>query len=88
MAVCRHQTIARALDWILASTPEIPLWPQLPAIPSERMLNQFIEGMPGIIEVGYQPYFDIHTESFAAEQLSFYEDYLMAFRLLPEPERR
>ena len=74
----------QALDWILASTPEIPLWPQLPAIPSERMLNQFIEGMPGIIEVGYQPYFDIHTESFAAEQLSFYEDYLM---VIEHPER-
>ena len=66
----------QALDWILEATPEIPLWPQLPAIPRERMLNQFIEGLPGIIEAGFQPYFDINTDSFSAAQLTFYEDYL------------
>jgi hypothetical protein len=66
----------QALDWILAATPEIPLWPQLPAIPGERMLNQFTEGLPGIIEKDFHPYFDVTTDTFAAEQLSFYEDYL------------
>lgn len=66
----------QALDWILEATPEIPLWPQLPAIPQERMLNQFTEGLPGIIEKGVHPYFDVTTDTFAAEQLSFYEDYL------------
>jgi len=37
----------QALDWIVDSTPDIPVWPQLPAIPQERMLNQFNEGIPG-----------------------------------------
>lgn len=73
----------QALDWILDATPDVPLWPQLPAIPQERMLNQFTEGLPGIIEKGFQPYFDINTESFSSEQLAFYEDYL---RVTEQPE--
>jgi methionine synthase II (cobalamin-independent) len=66
-----------ALDWILEATPQIPLWPQLPAIPQERMLNQFIEGIPGIIEAEENTYFDITTDIFNEAQLSFYEDYLL-----------
>lgn len=73
LPVTSHQ---QALDWILDSTPEIPLWPQVPALPQERMLNQFTEGLPGIVEVEYYPHFDISNDTFSDEQLSFYEDYL------------
>jgi methionine synthase II (cobalamin-independent) len=73
----------QALDWILEATPDIPLWPQLPALPQEKMLNQFIEGLPGIIEDGERTYFDIYTDSFNQEQLAFYEDYL---RVTEHPE--
>jgi methionine synthase II (cobalamin-independent) len=73
LPAANHQ---QAMDWILASTPEIPLWPQLPANPKERMLNQFIEGLPGIIEGDERTYFDVNTDSFQDEQLSFYEEYL------------
>jgi len=66
----------QALDWILDATPEIPLWPQLPAFPQEKMLNQFIEGLPGIIEGQERTYFDLQSDSFNDEQLAFYEDYL------------
>ncbi len=66
----------QAMNWILEATPEIPLWPQLPAIPKERMLNQFIEGLPGIIEADDRTYFDITSDTFSDAQLSFYEDYL------------
>lgn len=65
-----------AMDWILQATPEIPLWPQLPALPQERMLNQFTEGLPGIIESDERTSFDTTTDSFSAEQLAFYEEYL------------
>ena len=65
-----------ALGWILESTPKIPLWPQLPAFPGERMLNQFNEGLPGIVETDEGTYFDITTDTFADEQLAFYEEYL------------
>jgi methionine synthase II (cobalamin-independent) len=73
LPAANHQ---QALDWILEATPQIPLWPQLPAIPQERMLNQFIEGLPGIIEGNERTYFDINSEAFTDAQLSFYEDYL------------
>jgi methionine synthase II (cobalamin-independent) len=66
----------QALDWIMEATPEIPLWPQLPILPQERMLNQFIEGLPGIIEAETRTYFDITHDAFNETQLSFYEDYL------------
>lgn len=80
LPAANHQ---QAMDWILEATPEIPLWPQLPALPQERMLNQFIEGLPGIIEAGFHPYFDINTETFSEAQLSFYEDYL---KVVEHPE--
>jgi methionine synthase II (cobalamin-independent) len=73
LPTANHQ---QAMDWILEATPEIPLWPQLPAHPQERMLNQFIEGLPGIIESEERTYFDITTDAFAEAQLAFYEDYL------------
>ena len=73
LPAANHQ---QALDWILASTPEIPLWPQLPALPQERMLSQFIEGLPGIIEENDRTFFDVNADNFPDEQLSFYEEYL------------
>ncbi len=69
-------THREAMDWILQATPDIPLWPQLPALPQERMLNQFTEGLPGVIESDERTYFDTATDSFSAEQLAFYEEYL------------
>ena len=66
----------QAMDWILDSTPQIPLWPQLPALSQERMLNQFNEGLPGIIEESGRTYFDVTGEEFPDELLAFYEEYL------------
>ena len=72
-----------ALALIFDHTPAIPLWPQLPVNPQEGMLNQFIEGFPGIVEEGERTYFNIHTEQFPADQLTFFEHYLAA---LESPE--
>ncbi len=66
----------QALRMIMAHTPEIPLWPQLPSNPLERMLNQFIEGLPGLVETESSTWFDLGTPDFEAEQLTFYEEYL------------
>ena len=72
---------AAALAMILASTPQLPLWPQLPHYPRERMLHQFIEGLPGVIEQqtaqgGDRIFFDCSAPDFEEEQLKFYEEYL------------
>jgi len=66
----------QALSLITKYTPAIPLWPQLPSNPLERMLNQFIEGLPGIIETDDRTYFELSSDDFESEQLKFYEDYL------------
>ena len=65
-----------ALNIINEYTPQIPLWPQLPCNPQEGMLNQFIEGIPGIFESEKRTYFDLSGENFEQELLSFYEEYL------------
>jgi len=70
-----------ALDWIFRSTPEIPLWPQLPVNPLESMMPQFCEGLPCIVEENPQSpegrhYFDMSRPDFESEMLSFYEEYL------------
>lgn len=68
----------QALELIMAYTPDIPLWPQLPSNPLERMMNQFVEGLPGVIEAEGKTYFDLSSPDFEAEQLAFYEEYLAA----------
>ncbi len=71
----QHQA---AMDLILAHTPDIPLWPQLPSFPLEGMLSQFIEGMPGIVEENERTYFNIATDTFEEEMVAYFEQYLMA----------
>ena len=66
-----------ALEWILDSTSEIPLWPQLPASHHEGMLNQFVEGLPCVTEEGDRTYFNTDIPGFEEQQLQFYEEYLL-----------
>lgn len=72
------QSHAEGLELIFAHTPDIPLWPQLPGNPLEGMLSQFVEGFPGLVEEGGRTYFDAGRDDFEAEQLAFFEDYLVA----------
>lgn len=67
-----------ALELIFKHTPEIPLWPQLPSNASEGMLSQFVEGFPGLVEDENKIFFNIHTDTFEAEHLAFFEQYLAA----------
>lgn len=65
-----------ALALILDHTPEIPLWPQLPGKPNEGMLEQFVEGFPGIIQDETHTYFNIEAPNFEEELVAFFEEYL------------
>ena len=67
----------QAVELIFKYTPELPLWPQLPANRAEGMLLQFLPGMPGVKEQDDKVFVDSDTEEFEAEFLSFFEDYLM-----------
>jgi hypothetical protein len=70
-------------EWILPATPEIPIWPQLPANPYEHMLHQFAEGLPGVVEEAIETnenriFYDTDAVGFEEAQLAFYEEYLQA----------
>ena len=70
-----------ALDWIFAATPEIPLWPQLPTNPFERMMPQFAEGIPCIREEDLTDpegriLFDVSGADFGKDMLAFFEEYM------------
>ncbi len=72
-----------ALEWIFAATPEIPLWPQLPGNPCERMMSQFAEEIPCIMEE-HDPepcqrlWYTTSAPDFDNQLLAFYEDFLQA----------
>ena len=68
---------AAAAELIITSTPEIPLWPQLPAFPQEGMIRQFLPGFPGVTEKAGKVYIDSGKNGFEEEILAFYEEYLM-----------
>ncbi len=67
---------ARAVRLILAHTPEIPLWPQLPKRPKEGMIRQFLTGFPGLIDEGSRSFVDSEGPGFADQMAAFYEEYL------------
>ena len=72
---------AQALEWIFEATPEIPLWPQLPANQREQMLPQFAEGIPCIMEQSpgtpqNRIFFNTGYLGFEEAMLAYYEAYL------------
>jgi hypothetical protein len=65
-----------AVKLILAKAPKIPLWPQLPKLPKEGMVRQFISGFPGLQETTSQYFIDTGRDDFSEQLASFYQDYL------------
>lgn len=68
----------QALRMIVDSTPEIPLWAQLPGHPEEGMMVQFLEGLPGLAREPDRTFIDGAAPGFEEDLLAFYEDYLSA----------
>ncbi len=66
-----------AMELILQYTPQIPLWPQLPAFEEEGMIPQFLPGMPGIDDCDGKTFINGEGEKYDNEFLSFFEDYIM-----------
>ncbi|HCX88998.1 MAG TPA: hypothetical protein DHT43_00475, partial [Deltaproteobacteria bacterium] len=44
-----HTDAREATQLMLRYTPHIPAWVQMPKLPKEDMLAQFIEGIPGLV---------------------------------------
>lgn len=68
-----HQLASRL---IMDYSPAIPLWVQLPVFAQEKMVLQFLPGMPGVASRDGNVFTDTIAEAFDAELLSFYEDYM------------
>jgi methionine synthase II (cobalamin-independent) len=88
-----HEDPAAACDLILRSIPDIPTWPQLPAIDyREGMEIQYSEGLPCVIldEQKQRMYFDTGGDT-STSLATFYEHYLADdieyFKISPEFSR-
>lgn len=65
-----------AVKNIFSITPEIPLWPQLPANPKETILQQFLPGLPGVIwGENAHSHISISHPQFNAELSLFQKEY-------------
>jgi len=60
---------------IFRYTPEIPLWPQLPRLPKQGMIRQFLDGFPGLREDGKRLWIDTEAADFPEQMAGFYEEY-------------
>ncbi|MBI9083699.1 MAG: hypothetical protein JEZ11_08875 [Desulfobacterales bacterium] len=73
LPVSDHQ---QAVDMVLAHTPAIPLWVQLPVFKQEGMIEQFLPGMPGLTRSDAKVWIDTAGPDFDDAMLGFYEDYM------------
>ncbi len=65
-----------ATSLILHSTPEIPIWPQLPVHKEEGMLLQFLPGFPGRTAEDGKVFINTSAAEFDDELLAFYEEFM------------
>ena len=65
-----------ATKLVLAHTPDIPLWVQLPLYREEGMISQFLPGLPGFIPGTEKNFLDTSKPEFDEELIAFFEDYL------------
>ncbi len=63
---------------VLEQTPQIPNWVQLPVYPREGMVNQFVDGLPGLAGSAAHKYVDTQDPGFDDQMLAFFEAYLQA----------
>lgn len=71
-----HKDRNKAIELILRAVPEVPVWPQLSSLPSEQMMVQYLEGLPGIREETGRLLCQTDAPEFEQELYDFYEAYL------------
>ena len=65
-----------AVSMMMAYSPDIPLWIQLPHFKSEGMIAQFLPGMPGLVTDGDRKFIQTNDDAFDQEILAFFEEYM------------
>lgn len=78
-----HTDAAKAVDIVLDSIPDAPIWPQLPRTGlSENMEVQYSEGMPRVVIDRFKERMHFDTTGDYSEDLAaFYEQYIAAMDL-------
>lgn len=71
-----HTDREGVIDLVFREFPQVPVWPQLAAFPPEQMMNQYLEGLPGIRTEEGRVFLDTAGSDFDRELVSFYEEYL------------
>ncbi len=61
---------------IVGNVPQIPNWVQLPAYPHEGMVEQYMEGLPGLVQEENRHYVNTADAGFDDAVLAFFEAYL------------
>lgn len=65
-----------AVDLVFGATPEIPVWPQLPLRPQEKMIPQFLPGLPGLTQTVDRVFVQNSGDAYDRELVRFYETYM------------
>ncbi|HAA03047.1 MAG TPA: hypothetical protein DCE18_06725 [Syntrophobacteraceae bacterium] len=71
-----HRDPQRVIDLIVQAMGDIPVWPQLPAYEGERMMVQYLEGLPGLRAHGDHILVDTEQAQFDSELVAFYQDFM------------
>ena len=71
-----HKDRASTIELVLKTAPRIPAWPQLTVFAAERMMEQYIEGLPGLVREGERLFVNSASPEFDPEVLHFYEQFL------------
>jgi methionine synthase II (cobalamin-independent) len=71
-----HKDRDTVVEMIFRYFPEIPVWPQLPTYSDEQMMNQYLEGLPGVVRQEDRVFVDTAAPGFDDELYKFYEEFL------------
>ena len=72
-----HTDVAQATALLIAYTPEIPAWAQLPKRAwRENMMAQYLESLPGVVEENERAYFDTSRPGYEDALMDFFSRYL------------
>jgi len=71
-----HKDRKKVLELVFDNVPQVPVWPQLSSFPSEQMMVQYLEGLPGIREEGGHLVCRTDAPEFEQELYEFYQAFL------------
>lgn len=71
-----HADRAAVMELIFSNIRDIPFWPQLSPYPSESMMEQYLEGLPGLERKDGRVFVNTEGDFFEKELYEFYEECL------------